>query len=488
MSDFLIKSAISLGVLLLAYHFLLEKEKMHQFNRFYLLFSLVFSFVIPFITIEVIQKIATPIIQKNSPIQINKESIVFVSETNYLPIILWSIYGLVTLFLTIRFVRNIMKIITKKNSNTRIEYKNAQLVLLKEEVLPHTFLNYIFMSEMDYNNQKIEAELFSHELTHVSQKHTFDVLFIEFLKTIFWFNPIFIFYKKAMQLNHEFLADEKVVNYYNNIPFYQNLLLSKANENQPFYLASNLNYLLTKKRLIMMTKTTSKKTALLKKATLIPLLMSLVFSICTKVVAQETTDKEGKDNYLTQEAYYKKTTFKIKNEKGVIVAEKKHAQLTQAEKKLVPSLLVGGKTLPTKEKLDELLKKGGPDEIIIDAFDPKNIKTKKEDSNAVYNTSEITVNPEFPNGMEAFYKFVGENFTMPKTPNDVKLTGKTYVTFIIEANGEISNIKVLRDIGYGTGEEAIRVLKLSPKWLPGKINDEAVRTAYSLPITIQSKS
>ncbi len=483
MSDFLIKSTISLGVLLLAYHLLLEKEKMHQFNRFYLLFSLVFSLVIPLITIEVVKEITTPIIQKNSTIQINQESIVFVEETNYLPIILWSIYGLVTLLLTIRFIRNILKIITQKNSNTKIDYKNATLVLLKEEVLPHTFLNYIFMSEMDYTNQKIEAELFSHELTHVTQKHTFDVLLIEFLKTIFWFNPIYIFYKKAIQLNHEFLADEKVVNYYNNIPFYQNLLLSKANENQPFYLASNLNYLLTKKRLIMMTKTTSAKRALLKKATLIPLLMTLVLSICTKAVAQETTVKEGK-NTLTQEAYYKKTTFKIKNEKGAIVAEKKYAQLTQAEKKLIPSYLVGSKTMPTKEELDELLKKGGPAEIIVDAFDPKNIKTKKEDSNAVYNTSEITVNPEFPNGMEAFYKFIGENFTMPKTPNDVKLSGKTYVTFIIETNGEISNIKVLRDIGYGTGEEAIRVLKLSPKWLPGKINDEAVRTAYSLPITI----
>jgi len=90
--------------------------------------------------------------------------------------------------------------------------------------------------------------------------------------------------------------------------------------------------------------------------------------------------------------------------------------------------------------------------------------------------------------MEAFYKFVGENYTMPKTPNDVKLAGKVYVTYIIETNGEISNIKVLRDIGYGTGEEAIRVLKLSPKWKPGTINDEAVRTQFSLPISIQSKT
>ena len=487
MSDFLIKSAISLGVLLLAYHLLLEKEKMHHFNRFYLLFSLIFSLVIPHITIKVVKEITTPIIE-NSTINFNQESTVFVEETNYFPIIIWSIYGLITLLLSIRFVRNILKIITKINSNTRIDYENATLVLLKEKALPYTFLNYIFMSEMDYTNQKIEAELFSHELTHVTQKHTWDVLLIEFLKTIFWFNPIFIFYKKAIQLNHEFLADEKVVKNYNNIPFYQNLLLSKANENQTFYLASNLNYLLTKKRLIMMTKTTSTTRALLKKATLIPLLMALVFSICTKAVAQETADKVRKDNYLTQEAYYKKTTFKIKNEKGAIVAEKKYGQLTQAEKKLVPSYLAGGKTMLTKEELDELMKKGGPGEIIIDAFDPKNIKTKKEGSDAVYNTSEITVNPEFPNGMEAFYKFVGENFTMPKTPNDVKLSGKTYVSFIIETNGEISNIKVLRDIGYGTGEEAVRVLKLSPKWTPGKVNDEAVRTAYSLPITIQSKS
>jgi hypothetical protein len=90
--------------------------------------------------------------------------------------------------------------------------------------------------------------------------------------------------------------------------------------------------------------------------------------------------------------------------------------------------------------------------------------------------------------MENFYKFVGENYKTPKTPDDIKLAGKVYVTYVIETNGEISNIKVLRDIGYGTGEEAIRVLQLSPKWNPGTINGEAVRTLYSLPISIQSKT
>ena len=101
MTDFLIKSTVPLLVLLALYHLILEKEKMHQFNRFYLLFGLVFSLVVPFITIEIIEKITTPIIQ-NSPIQINQGNFVIVQKTNYLPIILWSIYGLITTLFIIR--------------------------------------------------------------------------------------------------------------------------------------------------------------------------------------------------------------------------------------------------------------------------------------------------------------------------------------------------------------------------------------------------
>ena len=286
MTDFLIKSTVPLLVLLALYHLILEKEKMHQFNRFYLLFGLAFSLVVPFITIEIIEEITRPIIQ-NSPIQINQGSIVLVEETNYLPIILWSIYGLVTTLFSIRFLSNLLKIISKINSNKSVDYKNAKLILLEEKVLPHTFLNFIFINETDYNNRKIETELFSHELTHVVQKHTFDVLFIELLKTIFWFNPIFIFYKKAIQLNHEFLADEKVITTYNNVSFYQNLLLSKANSTPTYYLTSNLNYSLTKKRLIMMTKTTSQTKAILKKIAIIPFIFGLVYFLCFETVAQE---------------------------------------------------------------------------------------------------------------------------------------------------------------------------------------------------------
>jgi hypothetical protein len=107
--------------------------------------------------------------------------------------------------------------------NTPIDYKNAKLILFRKA--PHTFLNTIFINETEYNNREIEP-LYTHELTHVTQNtrgyfihRTIENLLVQ---------PYFFFTKKPLQLNHEFLADEKVVNSYNNVPFYQSLLLSKS--------------------------------------------------------------------------------------------------------------------------------------------------------------------------------------------------------------------------------------------------------------------
>jgi hypothetical protein len=111
--------------------------------------------------------------------------------------------------------------------------------------------------------------------------------------------------------------------------------------------------------------------------------------------------------------------------------------------------------------------------------DPRNVS-----DNTIYNTAGIEVKPEYPGGIDQFYKFIAEKFQTPKVE---KLAGKVYVTFIIEKDGSLTDIKVLRDIGYGTGKEAIRVLKLCPKWMPGQQNGKTVRCTYSLPIALQSK-
>jgi protein TonB len=106
-----------------------------------------------------------------------------------------------------------------------------------------------------------------------------------------------------------------------------------------------------------------------------------------------------------------------------------------------------------------------------------------EEDNNIYNTAGIEVKPDFPGGLEKFYKFIGKNFQVPEEEG---LKGKIFVTFVVEKDGSLTDIKVLRDIGYGTGKEAIRVLKSCPKWNPGEQNGKKVRVLYSLPISIQS--
>ena len=131
--------------------------------------------------------------------------------------------------------------------------------------------------------------------------------------------------------------------------------------------------------------------------------------------------------------------------------------------------------------------KGDPDAVLT-VDEPTGTGTAavvEENTNEIYNVAGIEVKPDFPGGMEKFYKFVGNNY---KTPEEEGLKGKVYVTFVVEKDGSLTDIKVLRDIGYGTGAEAIRVLKKCPRWTPGEQNGKKVRVLYSLPITIQSAS
>ena len=125
--------------------------------------------------------------------------------------------------------------------------------------------------------------------------------------------------------------------------------------------------------------------------------------------------------------------------------------------------------------------KGDPDAEL--SVEPVGNGDVVEEDNSIYNTAGIEVKPDFPGGIEKFYKFVGKNYQVPEEEG---LKGKVFVSFVVEKDGSLTDIKVIRDIGYGTGKEAIRVLKSCPKWNPGEQNGKKVRVLYSLPINIQS--
>ncbi|MCF2875457.1 MULTISPECIES: M56 family metallopeptidase [unclassified Tenacibaculum] len=294
MASYLIKSGICLAVLLLFYHLVLEREKIHQFNRFYLLGSIVFSFVAPLFVIYTQVSIEVT----EAPAMLNYTIVDMEPETSQeSPINYWNIAlgfsVFISLLLTIRFGYNLYRIYKKITSNIKVTIDKAHLILVDDLISPYTFWNYIFINKEEYNSQKIEDELFTHELTHVTQRHTIDVLLIEILRIVFWFNPLFYFLKKSIQLNHEFIADGEVINNYKNISEYQYLLLNKATWNNDYYLASNLNYSLTKKRLVMMSTKTSKVNNWLKKLAVIPLLTGSIYAFAERVEIYEKIDNSA---------------------------------------------------------------------------------------------------------------------------------------------------------------------------------------------------
>ena len=354
MTDFLIQSTIAMAALLSLYTIFFAKEKMHRFNRFYLLGALVFSIALPFVTIKVYYDVETaqPIaitqdtIVKELPLVVPQYAPQAIGETtvDYTPYLIWGLYIVVTAFFAFRFIKNITQLKASVKNNTNIYLGKAVIVLTENITQPYTFLNYIFINKEEYEKCAVEDEVLIHELAHVKQKHTYDILFVELLKTVLWFNPMLHFYKKSIQFNHEFLADENVIKQNNNIISYQQLLVKRGTPSVNHQLASSLNFKLTKKRLLMMNKSTSKTRVVLIKLLVLPILTGLVYLIAVKSIAQEkqlpqqqqetTVKAEVKTNEdEARDRYYAGVKLILKNCRREVIIDKQYEDLTLDEQR-----------------------------------------------------------------------------------------------------------------------------------------------------------
>lgn len=150
-------------------------------------------------------------------------------------------------------------------------------------------------------------------------------------------------------------------------------------------------------------------------------------------------------------------------------------------KKLQIIILLAVVSLCNAQEKSKIITKPVPGGIIMAAQD-ENDEPINYDINQIFKIEEVSIKPDYPNGLQAFYTFFNKNFIKP---SETELKGKIYLSFIIEKDGAITSLKVLRDIGYGTGLEAIRVLKMSDKWIPAQKNGEKVRSMYNLTIPIE---
>ncbi|MEJ2901393.1 energy transducer TonB [Pedobacter panaciterrae] len=107
---------------------------------------------------------------------------------------------------------------------------------------------------------------------------------------------------------------------------------------------------------------------------------------------------------------------------------------------------------------------------------------EKEDT-GIHEIGDIQAYPEFEGGMKAWAKFIQRNLRYPNAAQEVDAQGKVFISFVIEKDGSVSNVTVLKGIGYGCDEEAVRVISKSPKWKPGRQNDQNVRVRYNMPLS-----
>jgi len=286
------------------YWFLLRREKLFVFNRFFLIFSLIFSLIIPFISIPIsirnseVQGSILSVINTNIPEIVQNQSSIEPmllpsvinpalkdqSESiNYIAILIILYVSGVILFL-FRFSRNMFLIFQLRRLSEKIKYQGYYLALTEKQVNPFCFFNTIYINKQDFFQQRVAEELIKHEIEHANQLHSVDIMIIELIRIFYWFNPVLILYNRAARINHEYLADNGVVQYSLDAQRYAHELINFVCYRRNIQLTSGFNVSLIKKRIIMLTKPRSKMTSYSVRVSALLISVAVLFIILSCVL------------------------------------------------------------------------------------------------------------------------------------------------------------------------------------------------------------
>jgi beta-lactamase regulating signal transducer with metallopeptidase domain len=260
------------------YEAFLKKETFFQWNRFYLILTVLLSYIIPFIQIKGFEKLILnqKIVSNNFTEKLSQVIISSSLETDiYKNFYIWnSLYYLGSSLMLFLFVYKLFELIKIVYNSQVISRQNYKLVIVKNNKKAFSFLYYIFLGKEIY--KKEHNHILKHELIHVKEKHTFDLLFFEIQKILFWFNPLIYIYQYKISVLHEYIADEKTIKNTEKRSFYKNLLLQTFNIEKIPFINQYSNKSLLKKRIIMATKNKSRQISKLKYLLLVPVIISML--------------------------------------------------------------------------------------------------------------------------------------------------------------------------------------------------------------------
>lgn len=274
---------------LVVYDFFLKKETFFNINRGYLIVTPLLSLVLPFIKIEkfkeaVPQGYVFDLSGIDEQIAISEAS---VGWMNQLSSIQWVLLlgSLVSLFL---FIYKLLKIYQLKNKGEKVKHHHFTQVIIQKSAVAFSFFRNIFLGDEVF--KKEHKHIIAHELVHINQKHSWDLIFYEILRIAFWFNPLIYIYQSRITELHEFIADAQTVKT-NKKEHYQHLLEEVFKTEKISFINQFFNHSLIKKRIVMLQKSKSKKIWQLKYLLLVPVLLGmLVYTSCEKDSSTNKTD------------------------------------------------------------------------------------------------------------------------------------------------------------------------------------------------------
>ncbi|WP_276503303.1 N-acetylmuramoyl-L-alanine amidase [Terrimonas pollutisoli] len=263
---YLFQSILSSGILYAYYHFFLRNKKFHRYNRYYLLSIVVISIIIPFLQIPVYFDDAT-----TTPFLANTLTTIssggFEEEAAITAVtakeswftfknILSLLYIIVGLILFVRFLLALLRIARMITIYPKEQLDNIQFIATTDPATPFSFFRWLFWNNKIELNSDNGQQIFRHELFHIRQKHSWDIIFLEIISMLVWINPFFHLIKREIKVIHEFLADKFAVEE-NKEWDYAELLLMQVLGSPNTRLTNPFFHNQIKRRIAMLT--TSKK-------------------------------------------------------------------------------------------------------------------------------------------------------------------------------------------------------------------------------------
>ncbi len=269
-----VKTIAYSGIFFGYYCLALRNKRFHYYNRFYLLMSVALSLLLPFLHMElwqwrsgnlqVIQLLNVAQAGGNEVIVKGKSSLFSLTE------ILMIAYGIVVLCLLLALAFSVIAIFRYKRKYEVEKIDNINFINTDLEQAPFSFLNNLFWKNTVSFTDDSGKQMFTHEITHIKQKHSWDKLFMRIITALFWFNPAYWFIQKELALLHEFIADEKAIKNKSAESFALMILQSQYSKNI-FSPAQSFHYSPIKRRLVMLTTSKNSRFSYARRIMVLPL-------------------------------------------------------------------------------------------------------------------------------------------------------------------------------------------------------------------------